>query len=260
MHYFILLLIGCIGGTIIGFIGTGSSLIILPTLTILFLHLFPHEIAIKLAIGTCVATISIGAIVGAYSHLSDGHFEKKAFIIALPAVIIGSLLAPNIATKLPSLILHYYVGLLLILLGAYKIIKPAQKDILKPYHPVSLFLMGFLSALVSGIAGVALGILLMPYLFHHIKKRNVIGLNLALAAFYAPLTTIGYLLHPLPAHLHIPQTIGYIYFPAFLILSTTIAIFTYLGTKAAKKISAEWLVRALYIYLLVAGFVVIILG
>ena len=54
LEYIIYLLTGALGGTIIAAMGAGSSLVILPILSFIFPKLFAADIALKMAVATCI--------------------------------------------------------------------------------------------------------------------------------------------------------------------------------------------------------------
>ncbi|WP_066014109.1 TSUP family transporter [Endozoicomonas atrinae] len=73
--YVVYLLTGALGGIIIGALGSGSSLAILPVLSLIFPMLFPEAISLQVAVATCMATLIIGSASGALSYKKSYQFH-----------------------------------------------------------------------------------------------------------------------------------------------------------------------------------------
>ena len=86
----VLLLSGAVAGTLAGLLGIGGGVIIVPIVTLLFEgHGVPHGTAIKLALGTSLATIVVTAISSIYTHHRKGAVDWKLFSVMGPAVFVG---------------------------------------------------------------------------------------------------------------------------------------------------------------------------
>ncbi|OGT32019.1 MAG: hypothetical protein A3E87_10745 [Gammaproteobacteria bacterium RIFCSPHIGHO2_12_FULL_35_23] len=253
------LLAGIIGGLIVGFIGTGSSIVILPMLNIIFFTIFPKAIAIKLAIGTCMMTIAIGAIVGAIIYKKLGLINKSIFYVALPFCFMGSIIGPVISNFLSANILPIYIGSFILLTAVYKLIKSFLHDqeIKETLSWAIIICTVFIAATLSSIAGVAIGIILMPVLDRYLPHREVVATNLAIAACYAPFAAITYLILGILNPVNIHYTLGYVYLPALIFLSIGTLIFTPIGIKISYKLSAPIIKRIFYLALIMMGLVIL---
>lgn len=55
MIWTLLFFIGSLGGLLVGMAGVGSTLVVLPTLIIIFSFMFHSSVSLKLAVGTTTA-------------------------------------------------------------------------------------------------------------------------------------------------------------------------------------------------------------
>lgn len=263
MIYLVYLLIGAVGGLVIGCIGSGSSLIILPFLSLILSHIYPIDIAIKLSVATCLSTLVVGSFFGAKTYIKNKEYDKNLVTICLPSIVLGSIVSSLISSHLPGQVIKYYISILLILISLYKLYqllfrknnKLITKQINRPY----IIIVSFISCVCSGLAGVALGILIIPLLSSYSDHRKIVGTNLILGVPYSVISTFSYFILSKNSdlNLHIPHTLGYIYLPAFFCIAITMAIFPTLGKKISYKISIHKLQMIFYSYLFIAGFIMI---
>lgn len=254
MIYLVYIIIGIVAGLVIGVLGTGSSLVILPILSIIFFHLFPATIALKLVLGTSMATISIGAISAGISYFRRGLVHIKLFWLIVSAFIIGATIGPWIVHLLPIKILHWYVGGIIFVLGIYSFLKsknnaPSNKN----YNAMLVFIVGLLASILSSAAGIASGIIMIPFLSRYSDHRSVTATCVSAAGIYAVIGGISYIITGLYATGLPHGSLGYVYLPAFIVLAITSFLVAPLGVKLAHKLSVPLLKKLFCIYLLVAG-------
>ncbi|KXF80763.1 sulfite exporter TauE/SafE family protein [Enterovibrio coralii] len=254
------LLTGAFGGTIIGALGSGSSLVILPILTLTFSSLFPDTLALKYAVATCMATLIVGSISGAASYIKSKLYDKSIVKYSLPGVLVGSLLAPMLSNYIPADVLRIYIGSLISLIAVYKLFASIKNknSTSKPAKALFLMMTSLVCSTLSGLAGVALGILMIPYLSKYTDHRSALGSNLVLAVPYSIVGTMGYVVAASHASVETHSfTLGYVYLPAFIVIAITMAIFPPVGLKIAKNVSSHIMQRIFYGYLLLAGIMIL---
>lgn len=252
----IYLLTGAFGGTIIGALGSGSSLATLPILTLIFSSVFNAQYSLKFAVATCMATLVVGSISGARSYIKLGLFDKKLVVSCVPGVILGAIIAPLLANVISPNILKIYIGILILCIAIYNITGgfTRKKDIQKNISPFVLFLVGCICSILSGLAGVALGILMIPFLARYSTHQIALGSNLILAMPYSIICTAGYVFSGIQANVSdVTLAVGFVYLPAFFAISITMAFFPPLGLKLARNINPSLMQKAFYYYLLFAG-------
>ncbi|MFT8459262.1 MAG: sulfite exporter TauE/SafE family protein [Liquorilactobacillus ghanensis] len=246
MEIVILILIGILVGIFVISMGGGGGAIYLGILTALF-HL-PAATAATTSLITAIPSL----LLGAYAYYRQGKIDfkigNKMLIAALPAVIIGSLLAPLI----PKMVYTIVIGLILILLGIQIFLKTRQSNSSKDTTHDNNFKAigyGFLSGLMVGIAGlsgggpIVAGLLLM----------GLDMINAAATSAYVLIGTsiVGALLHVSNGQVDWTAGIG-------LMIGALIGAFIapYLMTKF--KHSSIWLPPIMAVLLIVMGIKTII--
>jgi len=104
--------IGIIAGGLLGLVGTGAGLIIVPAL-IFFAHF--HE---KLAVGTSIALLlpPVGLLAFA-TYWKHGDVNVTAAIVIMISFVISSYFAARLAINLPEAFLERCFGVVAILIG-----------------------------------------------------------------------------------------------------------------------------------------------
>lgn len=247
---------GLLAGLVLGMLGSGSSLIILPVLSTLFLTLMGGKYAMHLAVGTSMACLFIGALFTMLFKLKqDRELPWEIFKSILPACILGVIVATFLSPYIPAHILKIYVGVFVLLAGLQMLFrKPIQTNDAAPCNHCTLFIVSFFIAALSGVAGLAIGILLVPFLnYLKLPIAKAILISVVATVTYTFFGTLGYIgsglqLPNLPIH-----SIGLIYWPAFLIISAALVVMIPVGVKCASKISHRKLQIGFAIFILIAA-------
>ncbi len=153
MEIVLLGVIGIIVGIFVISMGGGGGAIYLGVLTTLF-HL-PAATAASTSLITALPPLMLGVYTYARQKKIDFKTGNRMLIAALPAVIVGSLLAPHI----PKMIYTIVIALVLILLGVqvlYQAIRPTKKSAASKSKGKA-YAYGLLSGLMVGIAGLSGG-------------------------------------------------------------------------------------------------------
>lgn len=252
-----LTLVGLIGGVIVGIVGTGSSLLILPILIGYFPHYFNnYHLGIHIAVGTCIAALSIAALTKTYKvrqHL-DWVLIRK---LAIP-MIIGAAIGVSINAELDPAIIKSYVGLIALIATLQMVFKKEAKKSTTSGTTVKswlLVLAGTITATISGTAGVALGIFLIPVLDRlNFDLRAAVASNICLSSIYTISCTCGYIVSGYFYPGVLPDwSLGYVYLPAFFTLATTIFIGVYFSSIFEKWLSKSLLRKVFISYLFLAS-------
>ena len=242
----VLLLSGAIAGTLAGLLGIGGGVIIVPIVTLLFEgHGVPHAIAIKMALGTSLATIVVTAMSSIYTHHRKGAVEWRLFHVMGPAVFVGSLIGAWLADIIPgdALYIAFIVFLFAISIqmamsrvGAHRSL-PGKAGLAATSTTV-----GIVSALM-GIGGGAMHVPFLSYCGVPVKRpiatAAAVGLPLSASA------TLGYIIGGLDETGIPPASIGYVNLPVFGGVVAASLLFAPLGATLAHKLP-DMLLRRLF--------------
>lgn len=257
------LAIGLVAGVIVGLIGTGSSLVILPALNLLFPYLLPASAPLThLAVGTCMATIVVSALVVAPTHIRAKTVNWPVVIQLLPAYALGPLLGAYLSHLLPGVWLKLYVAIFIVLAGVQMRYRSRQGSVNLWHWPYWLrLLFAFVIALFSGAAGVAIGLLMVPYLTQvGLNIKQAVASSIVAALVYTLIGSFTYIVTgwqvaSLPAH-----SWGYVYWPAFFGLSLGVVLTGPLVSRWAKRLDHQQM-KGLFSYcLILAGAVILLMA
>lgn len=245
-----LLLSGAVAGTLAGLLGIGGGVIIVPIVTLLFEgHGVPHGMAIKMALGTSLATIVVTAVSSIYTHHRKGAVDWGLFRVMGPAVFVGSLLGAWLADVIPgdALYLAFIAFLFAVSLQMALGRVAAHRGLPGAAGLASASTaVGIVSALM-GIGGGAMHVPLLSYCGVPVKRAiataAAVGLPLAVSA------TIGYIVGGLDEAGIPPGSIGYVNLPVFGGVVAASLVFAPLGATLAHKLP-DLLLRRLFAALL----------
>ena len=201
----------------------------------------------------------VGSTSAAYNYKKAGLFNGKLALLCLPGVMIGSLLAPFIFI-LDTETLRWYIGVMIIVTAVYKLFTLSRKKqtAVATFQPLLIFMMGVIAATLSGMAGVAIGVILIPFITRYVDHRTALGTNLLVAVPYAILGSSGYIISGLQEDLsHIPLTVGYVYLPAFCLYCCNDEYFSCDWVTVGENIPTAVVQWVFYVYLLCAGIMIL---
>lgn len=147
----ILLFVGLIIGVIVISLGGGGGAIYLGLLASVF------KISPLSAAATSLVTSLPSVIIGSWGYYRQKQINfrigNQMLISAIPAVVIGALLAPYI----PEVIYRWALGLILVILGLRIIIRKGDRTSHTTHTLLMASMYGVLSGLMVGVAGMSGG-------------------------------------------------------------------------------------------------------
>lgn len=212
-----------------------------------------------LAIGTSLASMVFNTFSGSYAH-----HKKRAvlFHIVKPmalGIVLGAILGATAANILSSHFLQIFFGIFEILLGI-RFLLPDSKT--SKGHPLPSFwpLIGisFCVTAFSTLLGIAGGMVNVPILSHFgVPMKKAIGTSSALSFLISFFGAVFFLLLGMHSTKE-PDTLGFLYLPAFLIISVVSFFSAPYGARLAHQLPTKVLKKVFAIVLLTAGLVMVI--
>ena len=89
----------------------------MPALVLAFPLLFPEFDSLRLAVGTTVATMTVGALSAALTHLKQRNVDYKLIRLIWVPYVLGALVGPWLSRELPSVYLKVYLIVVIIVLA-----------------------------------------------------------------------------------------------------------------------------------------------
>lgn len=260
MIWIALALAGAAGALLVGMIGFGTSLVVLPTLAILFPTLFAADTALRLATGTTMATMAVGAVAAGLAQSRGGHVSWPLLRLAILPYAVGALLGPWTARYLPVDVLRIYVAGMLMVVGLWTLRGRSsacggQRD--WRAHHLELGAVFFAIGFASSMAGIASGLFAIPYLSRFaIPLRTIIGTSTVGAALYSAFGTLGHISAGWNMVDPPSWSLGYVYLPAVAVMAVAGAVCAPLGVRLAGRMNDRLLRILLAVVILCAALVI----
>ncbi len=245
--------VGAVVGVLSGLLGIGGGLILVPFFSTVFIVLeFPSQTIFHYALGTSMACIVITSLFSLRAHQrKQGVLWYYVKSMAL-GVVLGAFMATFVVAQLKSTALMLIFSLFLVFVAWQMLTGNATQQVSTQAPKVSNIELMSISTIIGAISAVVSiggGSLTVPYLaFRNVPLKQAIGTSAALGFPISLAGSLGYIYNG-PAMIwqhQWPLTLGYIYLPAVLLIST-VSVFTVgvganlahsLPVKSIKKIFA----------------------
>jgi uncharacterized membrane protein YfcA len=239
-------LIGVVAGFLGGLLGIAGGLITVPALLFFFNYLhFPPESTMHLALGTSLASMVITAYASTRAHQARGAVLWEVLGKMTPGLVIGSILGPFIARQLTSDLLQYIFAIFILLLGIYLLLhepKASNNNTHLPPGPIFSLIALFIGGL-SSILGLGGGLLTVPALIaFRVNVKKAVGTAAASGLVVSLIAAISYVYFGMGKEVT-KLSFGYIYLPAFVMLSVATFITAPFGAGLAHFLPALMLRR-----------------
>lgn len=231
---FFLLLLGAMGGFLAGLLGIGGGMILVPFLTMLFTWKgMPLELVVHSSVATSMAMICFTSLSSMRAHHKRGGVLWPVVAALVPGVIIGGFLSGGVTF---SFINVAWLSLFFAIFVAYSSYNMAVNKKPKPSRQLPGFagttFVGAIIGFISGLVGAGGGFLTVPFLvWCNVNIRYAVSTSAALGFPIALSNSIGYIYSGTEAVGSQSGMIGYVYWPAWLVLISTSVLMAPVGAK-----------------------------
>lgn len=242
-----LLVLGGVVGFAAGLLGIGGGMVLAPIMALLFAwQKMPPDMTVHAAIATSMATILFTSISSLMAHHRKGNVVWPIAISLAPGLILGGLLVGGAlfaALKTAWLALFFAV---FVAYNAWRMLtaKPPEPGVGGLPGPVGIFAVGAGIGAVSGLVGAGGAFLSVPFMVRsHVPIYRAIGTSAALGFPIALASCVGYVYSGWGLANEFPGMIGYIYWPALLIVVCASVVTAPMGARMSSKLPIPVLKR-----------------
>jgi uncharacterized protein len=256
---------GAVAGTMSGLLGVGGGIVVVPALATIFLTNpnIPAGVHIKMAIGTSLAIMIVTLIAGVRAHHKRRAVNWTLVKSVLPGLFIGIIFGTILVKLLSADTLRIFLSIFLVAMGFHLLFSKTPSDIESVISGrLSLIAIRISSCIIgtlSSLLGVGGGVMWVPlFLFGGYAMHTAVGTSAACGLLAAIMATLCFIGLGIITPDQLPESTGYIYWPAFAGVAIASILFAPLGVMLAYKLSSQWLKRvfALFIFL-VAGYMLV---
>lgn len=253
--YFIfsLLVLGAFTGFCAGLFGIGGGGIMVPVLAFLFARQgFAAEQIVHLALGTSMAAIVPTACASVLAHHRHRAVLWSVVIKMAPASLIGTFLATSLAVDLSPEPLAIFFALFMAVVAVQLILDRKPKPHRQLPGVAGLSLAGSGIGAISALVAIGGGSLTVPFLLWCNQTiKQAIGTSAALGLPIAAVGALGYVINGWGNSGLPEQSLGFVFWPAVLVMAAVSFIAAPLGANLAHKLPIKWL-KQLFALLMIA--------
>jgi hypothetical protein len=241
-----LALLGVVTGFAAGLLGIGGGMLLVPFLTLLLTWQgLPIELVVKAAIATSMASILFTSVSSVRAHQKNGAVRWDLVLAFTPGIVLGGLFSGGAvfaALKTSWLALFFAI---FVSYSGYQMLRDKKpKPSRQMPGPVGTAGMGAGIGFLSGLVGAGGGFISVPImLWCNVPLRQAVGTSAALGFPIALANTIGYVWSGMGQANLPPHMIGYIYWPALLVLALCSVLTAPLGARLAHILPVKTLKR-----------------
>jgi len=239
-------ILGCVAGFAAGLLGIGGGMLLVPFLTaLLTLQGLPLDLVVHSAIATSMASILFTSLSSVRAHQKRGAVRWDLVKSFAPGIVLGGLLAGGavfsaLKTGWLALIFAVFVGYSATQMLSNRKPKPSRQ------MPGALGTGGAGAGIgfLSGLVGAGGGFVSVPFmLWCNVVLHQAVATSAALGFPIALANTAGYIWSGMSVQNLPPHMIGYIYWPALLVLVLFSVVLAPVGARAAHALPVATLKR-----------------
>ena len=261
------LMTGVVAGLMAGLLGIGGGVIVVPALAAIFLKVttIPHDLYMKMAIGTSLAIMIVTLSTGVYVHHRKRSVHWEMVKAILPGLTVGVILGVVLVHYLSSKYLSVFFSIFLFLIGIRLLLQKTNQSLGvsgRTFSKRFLLRCATLIGVLSSILGAGGGTMWVPFfLYARLKIQEAIGTSVACGIVAASAATVCFVLSSFFSHEPLPAwSTSYIYWPAFLGVASMSVLFSPMGAMLAHRLPTTLLrnIFAIFLMLIAVSMVVFV--
>lgn len=249
--------LGIVAGFAAGLLGIGGGMLLVPFMTaLLTAQGIPMDLVVHAAIATSMASIIFTSMSSVRAHHMRRAVRWDLVASFAPGIVIGGLISGGavfaaLKTGWLALVFSLFVG--------YSALQMLRNRKPKPSRQMPGRLgtgaVGSVIGFVSGLVGAGGGFISVPFMtWCNVALHQAVGTSAALGFPIAIANTVGYIWSGMQASDLPPGMLGYVYWPALLVLVFFSMLFAPLGAKLAHSLPVATLKKVFAALLFMLAF------
>jgi uncharacterized membrane protein YfcA len=264
LYFACLIVTGITAGIASGLFAVGGGFLMTPVQFWLSLSGgMDSTLATRLAFGTSLAVMIPTMISGAAAHHSHGAVNWKAAVPMGCAAIFGGLAGGTLAAHLPGIVLRIFFALLIVFMALRMVWHIQSCEFCEPRGSLKIYIiLGFFIGIISGLAGIGGGVLLVPVLVILLgyPMHKAVGTSSACLIFSSAGAVMAYIINGWGVAGLPPYSIGYVDLVTFAILAATTIPLARFGVRCAQGCSGRTLQIVFAGMLILIGVLMLVSG
>lgn len=241
--------LACLGAAVgfaAGLLGIGGGMILVPFLTMLFpLYGVPEHLIVHAAIATSMTTIIFTSISSMRAHHAKGAIRWDIVKVMAPGMILGGILSGGAVF---SYISGTWLAVIFGIFVGYSGIKmlSGKPPVVGRTMPGKIATAGVGTGIgfASGLLGAGGGFLSVPFMTRsNVLVHNAVATSAALGFFIAVANSAGYIYSGFSEAAGYDGMLGYIFWPALIVLSGMSVLTAPYGARCAHRLPVATLKR-----------------
>lgn len=248
-----LAVLGLLAGYVAGLMGVGGGVLVAPVLTlILSSRGVSADLAVKIAIATSMSTIVFTSLSSVRAHHRRGAVRWDLVRRLSPGIVLGGLAG---SLGIFAIVKGRSLAVLFAVFISYFSIQLLRGSgiVLRRTMPgsVGLVAAGSVVGLLAGLVGAGGAFLSLPFMLaHEVTLINAVATSSALGFPVALVNATGYAISG-SGHANLPDwSVGYIWIPALLSISSGSVLTAPFGAAMAHRLPVQLLKRVMAFILL----------
>ncbi len=234
----IFLLLGSVVGFLAGLLGIGGGGIMVPVLTMLLLSVgIASEQVVHIALGTSMASIVVTSLSSLWAHHKKGGVIWPIVLHMAPGVVVGTFMATAVASQVSALYLSLFFAAFMAFVAIQMFINKRPKPDRQLAKGLQLASAGSVIGGISALVSIGGGSLTVPYLYRqNIDMKKAIGTSAAVGLPLSIAGTAGYIVNGWHVTEPLNYLLGFVYWPAVLLISAASFFTAPLGVKLVHQL------------------------
>jgi uncharacterized membrane protein YfcA len=252
-----LALLGISTGFLAGLLGIGGGMLMVPFITLIMSQRgIAPDLSVKMAIATSMATIIFTSISSVRAHHKRGAVRWDIVKRLAPGIVVGSMIGSlGVFALLKGSYLAIFFGLFVSFSATQMFLDKKPKPTRQMPGTAGQFAAGGFIGFLSGLVGAGGGFISVPFMtWCNVAIHSAVATSAALGFPIALANVVGYIISGNSVQGLPPNSFGYIWLPALLVIAICSFITAPYGAKAAHSLPVGKLKRifASILYVLAA--------